>query len=49
VGNELTILAATADKATALRVYTGGASANGGQGFRIMHIANKEVIVECPF
>jgi hypothetical protein len=49
VGSELTILAASADKTVIVRTYAGGGAANGGLFGRVMHVANKEVILDCVF
>lgn len=52
VGDELTALAATADKTATARLYSGTSpniKANGGLLGRVMHVANKEVILECPY
>ena len=52
VGDELTILAATTDKNATRRLWAGTTPnivPNGGKFGTVMHVANKEVIVECSF
>ena len=52
VGDELTILAATADKTATARLYAGttpNIKANGYKLGVVMHVANKEVILDCTF
>lgn len=52
VGDELTILAATADKTATARLYAGttpNIKANGYKLGVVMHVANKEVMLDCLY